>query len=57
MNELADSGVCIIMISSEMPEALGMSDRLYVMHEGKIKGEMSWKEATQEKILSCAIGG
>ena len=57
MNELVDRGVCIIMISSEMPETLGMSDRIYVMHEGKIKGEMSWEEATQEKILSCAIGG
>ena len=57
MNELVDKGIAIIMISSEMPEALGMSDRLYVMQEGKLKGEFDWREATQEKILSCAIGG
>lgn len=57
MNHLVDQGMCIIMISSEMPEILGMSDRIYVMSEGKIRGEFDWREATQETILSCAIGG
>jgi len=57
MNSLIDQGVCIIMISSELPEILGMSDRILVMHEGRINGELSWKEATQEKIISYATGG
>jgi ABC-type sugar transport system, ATPase component len=57
MNNLIDQGMCIIMISSEMSEILGMSDRIYVMSEGKIKGSFDWQEATQENILSCAIGG
>ncbi len=54
MNELAQSGMAIIMISSEMPELLGMSDRILVMHEGKITGELSKQEATQERILELA---
>lgn len=57
MNELVDEGVSIIMISSEMPEILGMSDRIYVMREGRISGELDAKEATQEKILLLAAGG
>lgn len=57
MNELVDQGVCIIMISSELPEIMGMSDRILVMHEGKINGELSWTEATQEKVLTYATGG
>ena len=57
MNKLAKQGVAIIMISSELPEILGMSNRIYVMHEGKINGEFSHDEATQEKILACAAGG
>jgi ribose transport system ATP-binding protein len=44
------------MISSELPEILGMSDRIIVMHEGHIAGEFTREEATQEKILSCALG-
>ncbi len=51
---LADSGKSIIMITSEMPELLGMSDRIVVMHEGSIVGELSRQEATQEKILDMA---
>ncbi|RKD33182.1 xylose ABC transporter ATP-binding protein [Thermohalobacter berrensis] len=56
MNELADRGVCIIMISSELPEVLGMSDRILVMHEGKITAELDYKEATQEKVMYFATG-
>lgn len=57
MNELVKRGFCIIMISSEMPEIIGMSDRIYVMSEGRITGEFNREEATQEKILTFAIGG
>ena len=56
MNELARQGMAIIMISSEMEELLGMSDRILVMHEGELTGELSKEEATQEKILKLASG-
>ena len=56
MNELAAKGMAIIMISSEMPELLGMADRILVMHEGEITGELNRGEATQEKILELASG-
>ena len=55
MNELCDGGMSIIMISSELPEVLGMSDRIYVMNEGKIAGELSAEEASQEKIMSIIV--
>jgi rhamnose transport system ATP-binding protein len=55
MGELAQQGLAIIMISSEMPEILGMSDRVYVMCDGRITGELSRSEATQEKILERAM--
>lgn len=57
INSLIEQGVCIIMISSELPEVLGMSDRILVMHEGKIKGDIFWQEASQEKIIYYATGG
>jgi ribose transport system ATP-binding protein len=57
MNELTDRGVAIIMVSSELPEVLGMSDRILVVHEGKISGELTKSEATQEKIMTLATGG
>ncbi|WP_309568598.1 ATP-binding cassette domain-containing protein [Paenibacillus sp. sptzw28] len=57
MNRLAANGVAILMISSELPEVLGMSDRILVMHEGKLTGEFTREEATQEKIMLCATGG
>lgn len=57
MNELTDRGVAIIMVSSELPEVLGMSDRILVVHEGKINGELTKEEATQEKIMTLATGG
>jgi ribose transport system ATP-binding protein len=56
MNRLVAKGVAIIMISSEMPEILGMSDRILVMRKGRIAGELSDTEASQEKIMNYALG-
>jgi putative multiple sugar transport system ATP-binding protein len=55
INQLVSEGKSVIMISSELPEVLGMSDRIYVMNEGKIVGEVSKEEATQEKIMSYIL--
>ena len=55
LNDLAARGKSIIMISSEMPEAIGMADRIYVMNDGRIKGELARGEATQEKIMTMAL--
>ena len=57
INELTDRGVAIIMVSSELPEVLGMSDRIIVVHEGHIGGELTGSEATQENIMTLATGG
>ena len=57
MQSLAEAGIAIIMISSELPEILGMSDRILVMHEGRITGEVQKADATQERIMSYATGG
>ena len=57
MNELTANGVSIIMVSSELPEILGMSDRIMVIHEGRIAGELLHEEANQEKIMALATGG
>lgn len=54
--KLADEGVAIILVSSELPEILGMSDRVLVLHEGKITGEFANNNLTQEDILRCAAG-
>lgn len=56
MRELADAGTSIIMISSELPEITGMSDRVLVMSRGRIVGELSREEATEERILTLAVG-
>ncbi|BFU60683.1 MULTISPECIES: ribose ABC transporter ATP-binding protein RbsA [Rodentibacter] len=56
INEFKKEGLSILMISSDMPEVLGMSDRILVMREGKISAEFSRDEATQEKLLAAAIG-
>ena len=53
--QLAEAGKCVIMISSELPEILGISDRLYIMNEGRIVGEMQTSEATQVGIMSTII--
>ncbi len=57
MDDLVAQGTPIVMISSEMPEILGMSDRIYVMCDGKIAGEFAHQEANQERIMKCAVGG
>ena len=57
MNQLVSQGKAIVMISSELPEILGMSDRVLVMHEGRLVGEVSREEATQENIMAYASGG
>ncbi|MEG2018708.1 MAG: sugar ABC transporter ATP-binding protein, partial [Clostridium sp.] len=57
MRQLVDTGISIIMISSELPEVLEMSDRILVMRKGEITGELSAKEASQEKIMYYATGG
>lgn len=57
MKELAEAGRSIVMISSEMPELLGMCDRIYVMNEGRIVGELDRAEASQEKIMAMILKG
>ncbi|MBT2733632.1 sugar ABC transporter ATP-binding protein [Bacillus sp. ISL-7] len=57
MNDLTKQGVSIIMVSSELPEILGMSDRVLVIHEGKLAAELNKSEATQENIMQSATGG
>ncbi|PAU37111.1 ribose ABC transporter ATP-binding protein RbsA [Vibrio coralliilyticus] len=56
INKFKADGMSIILVSSEMPEVLGMSDRIIVMHEGRISGEFDAKDADQEKLLACAVG-
>lgn len=55
INSLVAEGKSVIMISSELPEVLGMSDRIYVMNEGRMVGELNASEASQESIMSCII--
>lgn len=55
INRMVAEGKSVILISSEMPEVLGMSDRIYVMNEGRMIAEMNAKDASQEKIMSCII--
>jgi ribose transport system ATP-binding protein len=56
MREMADKGMAILLISSELPEILGMSDRIVVMHDGRIMGELPPQEATEEKVMMLATG-
>ena len=56
INKLVANGAGVIIVCSEMDEAMGMSDRILVMHEGSISGEFSQEEATQEKIMFAASG-
>ena len=55
INELVAQGKSVLMISSEMPELIGMADRIYVMNEGRIAGELERAEVTQEKIMHCIL--
>jgi D-xylose transport system ATP-binding protein len=57
LHTLAEQGVAVIMISSELPEILGLSDRILVMCEGRIAGEFNRTAATKEKIMEYATGG
>ena len=54
MNDFVDRGGTIVMVSSELPEVLGVSDRIIVMCEGKVTGELSREEATEQKIMYLA---
>ena len=56
INQFKAEGMSIILVSSEMPEVLGMSDRIIVMHQGQISGEFKTNEADQEKLMACAVG-
>ena len=55
INDLAAAGKCVVLISSELPEVLGMSDRIYIMNEARIVGEMKAEEATQENIMAAIL--
>ncbi len=55
INQLAEEGKCVVFISSELPEILGICDRIYIMNEGRIVGEMTKEEASPEKIMTCII--
>jgi len=57
MNALLERGAAVLMVSSELPEVLGMCDRILVMHEGRLAGGLSRAEATQERIMQLATGG
>jgi len=56
INQLAENGLAIILVSSELPEVLGLADRVIVLHEGRVTGEFTRKEATPEAVMSCATG-
>ncbi|HEY0459717.1 MAG TPA: xylose ABC transporter ATP-binding protein [Pyrinomonadaceae bacterium] len=56
INKLAKEGLAIVMVSSELPEVLGLSDRVLVLHEGRLTGEFSKTEATPEKVMAAATG-
>ena len=55
INDLAKSGKAVIVISSEMPELIGTCDRIYVINDGEIAGELTSEEVSQEKIMSCIM--
>jgi ABC-type sugar transport system ATPase subunit len=56
INKLAERGIAVVLVSSELPEVLGLSDRVIVLHEGRVTGEFTRAEATPEKVMSCATG-
>ncbi|MCI9383749.1 MAG: sugar ABC transporter ATP-binding protein, partial [Lachnospiraceae bacterium] len=57
MNEMTDQGMAIIMINSDMEELLGMSDRILIIRQGRVAGELSREEATPGTVMSMAVGG
>ena len=56
INKLAKTGLAIVLVSSELPEVLGLSDRVLVLHEGRVTGEFTRREATPEKVMAAATG-
>jgi len=56
INALAKQGLAIVMVSSELPEIIGLSDRVLVLHEGKLTGEFSKRDVTPEKVMAAATG-
>ena len=56
IDELGADGMAVLMISSELPEVLGMADRVLVMHEGRLTGEIARADATEDKIMRAATG-
>lgn len=56
LSDLAAQGIAVLLISSELPEVLGMADRVLVMHEGRITAELSRQEATEESVMYAATG-
>jgi ABC-type sugar transport system ATPase subunit len=56
VNDLVEQGVCVVMVSSELPEVLGMSDRILVMHEGRLAGAFSRTDASEERVMHFATG-
>jgi len=56
INALAKQGLAIVMVSSELPEIIGLSDRILVLHEGKLAGEFTRAEATPERVMAAATG-
>ncbi|MEO6655485.1 MAG: ATP-binding cassette domain-containing protein [Pyrinomonadaceae bacterium] len=57
INKLAKEGMAIVLVSSELPEVLGLSDRVIVLHEGKVTGEFTRSEATPQSVMAAATGG
>ena len=56
INKLAGEGLAIVLVSSELPEVLGLSDRVIVLHEGRLTGEFTREDATPEKVMAAATG-
>jgi D-xylose transport system ATP-binding protein len=56
INQLTDAGKAVVLVSSELPELIGMSDRILMLHEGRIAGEFTRREATQERLMEAALG-
>jgi len=56
INRLAAEGMAIVLVSSELPEVLGLSDRVLVLHEGRVTGEFGRAEAVAEAVMACATG-
>jgi ABC-type sugar transport system ATPase subunit len=56
INQLTEAGKAVVLVSSELPELMGMSDRILMLHQGRLAGEFARSEATPEKLLAAAMG-